>query len=65
MSEWFYNQKKTNVDFRKLLQEHFDKSNPRRELTTEETKRLSKLEEIADKLRSGKKRAKPSATNLA
>ena len=54
MSEWFDSQKKTNGDFRKLLQERIEKANPRCELTTEETKRLSKLEGIADKLRSGK-----------
>ena len=33
---------KTN--FRKLLQERIEKANPRRKLTTEETKRLKKLE---------------------
>ena len=53
MSEWFDSQKKTNGDFRKLLQERIEKANPRCELTTEETKRLSKLEGIADKLRRG------------
>ena len=53
MSEWLDNQKKTNSDFRKLLQERIEKANPRRELTAEETKRLSKLEGIADKLKRG------------
>ena len=53
MSEWFDSQKKTTSDFRKLLQERIEKANPRRELTAEETKRLSKLEGIADKLKRG------------
>jgi len=30
-----------------------EKANPRRELTTKETKRLAKLEAIADKLKRG------------
>ena len=54
MSEWFDSQKKTNGNFRQLLKERIEKAHLRRELTTEETKRLSKLEGIADKLRSGK-----------
>ena len=53
MSEWYDSQKKPSVDFLKLLQERIDKANPRRKLTAEETKRLNKLEGIADKLRSG------------
>ncbi|MDC3194082.1 hypothetical protein OAT56_01060 [Amylibacter sp.] len=53
MSEWFDNQKKTNGDFQKLLKERIDRANPRRELTTEEAKRLAKLEAIADKLKRG------------
>ena len=53
MSEWYDNQKKPNSNFRKLLQERIEKANPRRELTTEETKRLKKLEGIADKLKRG------------
>ena len=36
-----------------LLQERIETANPRRELTTEERKRLNKLEVIADKLRRG------------
>ena len=50
MSEWIENQKQSNSSIRKLLQERFDKANPRRELTAEETKRLNKLEAIAGKL---------------
>ena len=53
MSEWFENQKKPNVNFRKLLRERMKKENPRRKLTAEEAKRLNKLGGIADKLRSG------------
>ena len=53
MSEWLDSQKKPASNFRKLLQERMDKLNPRRELTTEETKRLRKLEAIAEKLRRG------------
>ena len=53
MSEWYDNQKQSSSNFRKLLQERFDKANPRRELTAEEDKRLSKLENIADKLKCG------------
>jgi hypothetical protein len=37
----------------KLLQEQIKKSNPRRTLTTDEAKRLSKLEAIAEKLKRG------------
>ena len=53
MSEWLDNQKNQSSDFLKLLQERFEKANPRRELTVEEAKRLTKLEAIADKLRRG------------
>jgi len=40
-------------DFCKVLQERIEKANPRRNLTVEETKRLAKLETIADKLKRG------------
>jgi tetratricopeptide (TPR) repeat protein len=53
MSEWLDNQKKQSTNFRKLLQERFEKANPRRKMTAEEAKRLSKLETIADRLRRG------------
>jgi len=53
MSEWCDIQKTPNSNFRKLLQERIDKSNPRRKLTAEETKRLAKLEAIAEKLKRG------------
>lgn len=60
MNEWFDNQKKPNTCFRRLLKERIEEANPRCELTAEDTKRISKLEGIADKL----KRAKLSATNV-
>ena len=53
MSEWYDNQKKPSSNFRQLLQERNDKDNPRRMLTSEEAKRLSKLEAIAEKLTRG------------
>ena len=53
MSEWFDSQKQSSSNFRKSLQERTEKTNPRRKLTFEETKRLSKLEAIADKLKRG------------
>ena len=54
MSEWYNNQKKPSSNFRKLLQERIDKSNPRRtELTNEETTKLAKIKGIVEKLRRG------------
>ena len=53
MSEWFDNQKKSSSNFHKLLQERLATANPRRELSDEETKRLEKLEAIADWLKRG------------
>lgn len=53
MSQRHDNQKQTGCHFRQLLQERIESQNPRRELTTEETKRLAKLEAIADKLKCG------------
>ena len=53
MSEWYDNRKKPNSNFRKLLRERIEKANPRRKLTTEEAKRLTKLEALADKLKRG------------
>ena len=38
-------------DFCKVLHERIEKANPRRVLLAEETKRLSKLEGIAEKLK--------------
>lgn len=53
MSEWYDSQKKPSSNFRQLLQERIESKNPRRKLTTEESKRLAKLESIADKLKRG------------
>ena len=43
----------SNSNILQLLQKRIEKTNPRRKLTAEETKRLNKLEGIADKLRRG------------
>jgi hypothetical protein len=43
--------KKPSGNFRQLLQERIEKANLRRELTSEEAKRLAKLEAITDKLK--------------
>lgn len=51
MSEWLDSQKQQRSNIRKLLHERVGKSNPRRKLTTEETKRLNKLQVIAEKLK--------------
>jgi hypothetical protein len=53
MSEWYDSQKKPKSNFRKLPQERIEKANPRRQLTSEETKRLTRLEAIAAKLKRG------------
>ena len=45
--------KKSGSDFRKLLQERINKTNPRRTLTADEQRRLSKLEAVAEKLMCG------------
>lgn len=51
MSEWLDNQKQSISSIHQLLQDRIEKANPRRELTSEETNRLRKLEDIADKLK--------------
>ena len=53
MSEWYDSQKNSSSNFRKLLQKQIERTNPRRQLTSEEEKRLTKLEAIADKLKRG------------
>ena len=53
MSEWQDMLKKPIVDFRKLLQERLDKTNPRRKLAKDETTTLVKLEGIVEKLKRG------------
>ena len=54
MSEWYEKKKQSKISIRQLLQERIENANPRRKLTTDETKRLSKLEGLADKLKRGK-----------
>jgi hypothetical protein len=44
---------KLNAAFGKLLQPRMEKINPRRQLTAEEAKRITKLSAIADKLKCG------------
>jgi hypothetical protein len=44
---------KPSSDFRKLLLESIDKSNPRRKLAKDETTKLAKLEGIVEKLKRG------------
>ena len=53
MSEVFDNQMQTISNLQESLKEQSDKPNLRFRLTTEETKRLKKLEGIADKLKRG------------
>ena len=53
MSEWYDSQKRSRSYLSKLLQERIEEANPRRQLTTDETKRLAKLEAIAEKLKRG------------
>ena len=53
MSEWFDNQKQSISSIRQLLKERIDKANPRRNLASEEEKRLAKLEAISKKLQRG------------
>jgi hypothetical protein len=53
LSEWHDNKKQSSGNFRQSLKEQIEKANPRRELSAEEAKRLSKLEAIADKLKRG------------
>ena len=42
MSEWYDNEKQSNGNFHKLLQEQSEKAYPRRQLTADESKRLNK-----------------------
>ncbi len=53
MSEWQDMQKDSSGNFRKLLQERLDKTNPRRKLGKDETTKPIKLEGIAEKLTRG------------
>jgi hypothetical protein len=53
MSEWYESQKSPRNKFRKLLQERIENAKPRRNLTSNEAKRLANLEAISDKLKRG------------
>jgi len=53
MCKWYDSQKKPSSNLRQLLQERIEKTNPRSELTTEESNRLAKLDAIANKLKRG------------
>ena len=53
MSDWYDSQQQSSSNCCKLLQERIEKANPPRELTAEESNRLSKLEAIAVKLKRG------------
>ena len=53
MSEWYESQKNPRNKFRKLLQERIENAKPHRNLTSDEAKRLAKLEAISDKLKRG------------
>ena len=54
MSEWYNSQKKPKCNFRKLLHERINANLTNREnLTTEEKRRLDKLNGILDTLRDG------------
>jgi len=53
MSGWRDSQKKPSSNLRELLQERIKKSNPRRNLTPDEAKRLAKLKVISDRLGRG------------
>ena len=53
MSDRYHSQKSSKSNFRKLLNERLNKTNPRRKLTAEESKRLTKLEAIVSKLKRG------------
>ena len=55
MSEWYDNHIQSSSNFRQVLKEWIGNANPRRELTSEEAKRLNKLEVIAAKLKRGEK----------
>ena len=53
MSDRYHSQKRSKSNFRKLLNERLNKTSPRRKLTAEESKRLTKLEAIVSKLKRG------------
>ena len=64
MSEWFDNTKQSTGSVSKLLHKLIEKANLRSELTSEEGKRLKKLQVIADKLKLGENALFILLTNL-
>ena len=53
MSDWYDSQKKPTSNFRKLLRERLDKTNPRRKLAKDEKIKPAKLEGFVEKLKGG------------
>ena len=53
MSKWLNNKKQSNNNFSELLNERVVKINLCSQITAEETKRLNKLEAVADKFKRG------------
>ena len=53
MNEWLNSLNKEESDFSKSLRERIEKANTRPKLTAEETKRLNRLDGIAEKLKRG------------
>ena len=53
MSVWLGSKNNSISSIHQLLQKRIEIANPRRELTVEETKRINKLEGIANKLKRG------------
>ena len=53
MNEWYESQNHHSTNLRKFLHERIETANPLRKVTSEEAKRLAKLETIADKLKRG------------
>ena len=53
MSEWYNSQREPSSNIHQLLEERIDKANPRRNLASDEAKRLAKLVTIAEKLKRG------------
>ena len=52
---WYNSQKELSSNLRELLKERLDKTNSNRKLPAKESKRLSKLKTIGDKLKYGEK----------
>ena len=61
MSEWYDSQKNPSSNLRQLQQERIEKPKPRRELTTDEVKRLATLEAIQQQMVEAKKNERANA----